>query len=102
MLGIYWETVGRWVTMRAVRAAAAEQAAAAQEERIQRTIRRSQLPVKQRTGKPVMFRSHLVTRKKKTQEHDEKQEDKEDKASADKHVADRIYAVGTSLQLMQL
>ncbi len=61
-----------------VREAKQAQAAAAQEERIQRSIRRSQLPVKQRTGKPVMFRSHLVTRKKKTQEHDEKQEDKED------------------------
>ena len=41
------------------------QSIAAQEERIQRSIRRSQEPVVKRTGKPVMFRSQPIVRKKK-------------------------------------
>ena len=42
-----------------VRELKAAQAAAAQEERIRRSIRRSQEPVKKRVGKPEMFRSVL-------------------------------------------
>ena len=40
-------------------------AAKLQEERIQRSIRRAQEPVKKRTGKPIMFRSVLQQKKKK-------------------------------------
>jgi hypothetical protein len=42
-----------------------ELAIKAQEERIQRSIRRAQEPVKRREGKPIMFRSVLQVRKKK-------------------------------------
>ena len=51
---------------------------AAQEERIQRSIRRSQEPVVKRTGKPVMFRSQPIVRKKKTNDDDVKKIDEED------------------------
>ena len=61
-----------------VREAKAAQAMAAQEERIQRSIKRSQEPVKRRTGKPVMFRSHLIVRKKVTQEEEKNKEDDDD------------------------
>ena len=54
------------------------QAVAAQEERIQRSIRRSQEPVVKRTGKPVMFRSQPIVRKKKTNDDDVKKIDEED------------------------
>ena len=53
------------------------QALAAQEERIQRSIRRSQEPVVKRVGKPVMFRSQPIARKKKVEE-DVKKVDEED------------------------
>ena len=45
---------------------------AAQEERIQRSIRRSQEPVVKRTGKPVMFRSQPIVRKKKVVDEGDK------------------------------
>merc|ERR1711988_919868 len=50
-----------------------------QEERIQRSIRRSQEPVKRRVGKPEMFRSVLVVRKKKVDDTNKDQESEEDK-----------------------
>jgi len=50
-----------------------------QEERIQRSIRRSQEPVKRREGKPEMFRSVLVVRKKKVDDSNKDQESEEDK-----------------------
>jgi len=50
-----------------------------QEERIQRSIRRSQEPVKRRVGKPEMFRSVLVVRKKKVDDTAKDQENEEDK-----------------------
>ena len=50
-----------------------------QEERIQRSIRRSQEPVIKRTGKPEMFRSVLVVRKKKVDTTDKDLENEEDK-----------------------
>jgi len=49
-----------------------------QEERIQRSIRRSQEPVKRRVGKPEMFRSVLQVRKKKVSNEDKNQENEED------------------------
>ena len=49
-----------------------------QEERIQRSIRRSQEPVKRRTGKPEMFRSVLQVRKKKVDTSDLNKESEED------------------------
>ena len=48
------------------------QSIAAQEERIQRSIRRSQEPVVKRTGKPVMFRSQPIVRKKKVVDEGDK------------------------------
>ena len=50
-----------------------------QEERIQRSIRRSQEPVKRRVGKPEMFRSVLQVRKKKEVTDDANKESEEDK-----------------------
>jgi len=50
-----------------------------QEERIQRSIRRSQEPVKRREGKPEMFRSVLVVRKKKVDDSNKDLESEEDK-----------------------
>jgi hypothetical protein len=47
-----------------------EQQARLQEERIQRSIRRSQEPVRKKTGKPEMFRSVLVVKKKKVKDDD--------------------------------
>ena len=64
-----------------VREAKAAQAMAAQEERIQRSIKRSQEPVKRRTGKPEMFRSHLIVRKKVTQEEEKDKGDDDDDLS---------------------
>ena len=61
-----------------VRELKAEQAQAAQEERIQRSIRRSQEPVKKRVGKPEMFRSYLQVRKKKVTSDDANKLDEED------------------------
>eukprot|EP00967_Tisochrysis_lutea_P093831 scaffold136033_cov25-Tisochrysis_lutea.AAC.2 len=61
-----------------VREAKQAEAARAQEERIQRSIRRSQEPVVKRTGKPVMFRSHLPERKKREKSDDENKIDPED------------------------
>ena len=55
-----------------------EQAAKQQEERIQRSIRRSQEPVKRRVGKPEMFRSYLQVRKKKVTTDDANKLDEED------------------------
>ena len=49
-----------------------------QEERIQRSIRRSQEPVKRRVGKPEMFRSVLQVRKKKVSNEDKNLESEED------------------------
>lgn len=49
-----------------------------QEERIQRSIRRSQEPVKRRVGKPEMFRSVLQVRKKKVANDDKNQQSEED------------------------
>ena len=49
-----------------------------QEERIQRSIRRSQEPVKRRTGKPIMFRSTLPERKKKIVVDDNKLSEEDD------------------------
>lgn len=49
-----------------------------QEERIQRSIRRSQEPVKRRAGKPIMYRSVLIQRKKKTTEETGDKLDEED------------------------
>ena len=50
----------------------------AQEERIQRSIRRSQEPVKRRTGKPIMFRSVLPQRKAKAVDDDANKYNEED------------------------
>ena len=55
-----------------------ELAAKQQEERIQRSIRRSQEPVKRRVGKPEMFRSVLQVRKKKVTTDDANKLDEED------------------------
>ena len=55
-----------------------EQMARAQEERIQRSIRRAQEPVKRRTGKPEMFRSVLVVKKKKVVDLDANKLNEED------------------------
>ena len=49
-----------------------------QEERIQRSIRRSQEPVVKRTGKPVMFRSQPIVRKKKEVETTNKLDEEDD------------------------
>merc|ERR1712070_1200991 len=49
-----------------------------QEERNLRSLRRSQEPVKKRTGKPIMFRSAPITRKKKTTEDQETKLNEED------------------------
>lgn len=54
------------------------EAARAQEERIQRSIRRSQEPVQRRVGKPIMFRSQPIQRKKKKEEDDSDKLDEED------------------------
>uniref|UniRef100_A0A7S4F2N3 DUF4200 domain-containing protein n=1 Tax=Chrysotila carterae TaxID=13221 RepID=A0A7S4F2N3_CHRCT len=54
------------------------EAAKAQEERIQRSIRRSQEPVRKREGKPIMFRSQPIQRKKKAQEDESDKVDEED------------------------
>ena len=48
------------------------QSIAAQEERVQRSIRRSQEPVVKRTGKPIMFRSQPIVRKKKVVDEGDK------------------------------
>ena len=61
-----------------VRELKAEQAQAAQEERIQRSIRRAQQPVVKRTGKPVMFRSQPPQRKKKVVDEGEVKVNAED------------------------
>jgi len=61
-----------------VREARQAEAAKQQEERIQRSIRRSQEPVKRRVGKPIMFRSQPIQRKKKTTEETEVGIDEED------------------------
>uniref|UniRef100_A0A7S3B2T8 Uncharacterized protein n=1 Tax=Haptolina ericina TaxID=156174 RepID=A0A7S3B2T8_9EUKA len=65
---------------RRARVREAKQALAAkqQEERIQRSIRRSQEPVRRRVGKPVMFRSQPIQRKKKAVDEGEKKIDEED------------------------
>ena len=55
-----------------------QQSIAAQEERIQRSIRRSQEPVVKRTGKPVMFRSQPIVRKKKVEENVDKVDEEDD------------------------
>jgi len=60
-----------------VREAKQALAAKLQEERIQRSIRRSQEPVRRRVGKPIMFRSQPIQRKKK-EVHEEKKMDEED------------------------
>merc|ERR1711988_868929 len=62
---------------RAREAKQAEQARL-QEERIQRSIRRSQEPVKRRVGKPIMFRSQPIQRKKRVADTDENKGDEED------------------------
>ena len=49
-----------------------------QEERIQRSIRRSQMPVKRQTGKPIMYRSVLMQRKKKVVEDTNKMDEEDD------------------------
>ena len=49
-----------------------------QEERIQRSIRRAQEPVKRRTGKPEMFRSVLQVRKKKVVDDSDKLDEEDD------------------------
>jgi hypothetical protein len=61
-----------------VREAKQAEAVRAQEERIQRSIRRSQEPVVKRTGKPIMFRSHLPQQKKKEKTDDDDKVDPED------------------------
>ncbi len=61
-----------------VREAKQELAAKQQEERIQRSIRRSQQPVWKREGKPVMYRSVLVQKKKKKEDDLKDKEDEED------------------------
>jgi len=61
-----------------VREAKQAQAAKQQEERIQRSIRRSQEPVKRRAGKPIMFRSQPIQRKKKTVDDSNNGFDEED------------------------
>jgi len=55
-----------------------QQSIAAQEERIQRSIRRSQEPVVKRSGKPVMFRSQPIVRKKKVEENVDKVDEEDD------------------------
>lgn len=60
-----------------VREAKQALAAKLQEERIQRSIRRSQEPVRRRVGKPIMFRSQPIQRKKK-EVLEEKKVDEED------------------------
>jgi len=61
-----------------VREAKQALAAKLQEERIQRSIRRSQEPVRRRVGKPIMFRSQPIQRKKKAVDEQEKKMDEED------------------------
>mmetsp|Transcript_38299 Transcript_38299/g.87709 ORF Transcript_38299/g.87709 Transcript_38299/m.87709 type:complete len:519 (-) Transcript_38299:284-1840(-) len=61
-----------------VREAKQALAAKLQEERIQRSIRRSQEPVHRRVGKPIMFRSQPIQRKKKAVDDSEKKVDEED------------------------
>ena len=61
-----------------VREAKQALAAKLQEERIQRSIRRSQEPVKRRVGKPIMFRSQPIQRKKKVSEDNTNKLDEED------------------------
>ena len=61
-----------------VREGKQSEAAQAQEDRIQRSIRRSQEPVVRRTGKPIMFRSQPPQRKKKEKTDDEDKIDPED------------------------
>ena len=61
-----------------VREAKQALAAKLQEERIQRSIRRSQQPVKRRVGKPIMFRSQPIQRKKKVQDDNSNKIDEED------------------------
>ena len=53
-----------------------EQQKREQERRVQRSLERAQAPVQKKTGKPVMFRSH-VTRKKKTGSEVVKKNDEE-------------------------
>jgi len=61
-----------------VREAKQALAAKLQEERIQRSIRRSQEPVRRRVGKPIMFRSQPIQKKKKAVDEQEKKVDEED------------------------
>jgi hypothetical protein len=49
-----------------------------QEDRIQRSLRRAQEPVKKRLGKPVMARSAPLHRRKRTEEDDSNKLDEED------------------------
>ena len=53
-----------------------EQQKREQERRVQRSLERAQAPVMKKTGKPVMFRSHVV-RKKKVGSHNVKKNDEE-------------------------
>lgn len=61
-----------------VREAKQAEAVRAQEERIQRSIRRSQEPVVKRTGKPIMFRSQLPQKKKEEKTDDDDKLNPED------------------------
>jgi len=61
-----------------VREAKQAEAAKIQEERIQRSIRRSQQPVKRREGKPIMFRSQPLQRRKKVSDDNDNLIDEEE------------------------
>jgi len=50
----------------------------AQEDRIQRALERAKAPVKKKTGKPVMFRSLPVQRRKKGRREVVKEDDEEE------------------------
>ena len=58
-----------------------EQQKREQERRVQRSLERAQAPVMKKTGKPVMFRSHVV-RKKKVGSHNVKKNDEETELEA--------------------
>jgi len=49
-----------------------------QEERIQRSIRRSQMPVRRQVGKPIMYRSVLQVRKKKVETKGNEMDEEDD------------------------
>jgi hypothetical protein len=53
-----------------------------QERRVQRSLERAQAPVHKKTGKPVMFRSQMLTEKKVTDDQGVRKTDEDQELAA--------------------